>query len=176
MDTYFTVFERIAATLKWPRNVWPLLLQYKLVGIAQEVCSALTLEQSLDYGVIKNAVLRAYELVPEAYPQKFRNLVKIPSQTFIEFVRDKANLFDRWCAANKIDSLEQLKDLILLEEFKNCLSEKIVVYLNEQKVSSFSEAAVFSDEFVLTHREVFSPVKRNVPSRVGTSKDTAVVQ
>ncbi len=124
VDTYFTVFERIAATLNWPQNVWPLLLQCKLVGKAQEVCSALTLEQSLDYSVMKNAVLRAYELVPEAYRQKFRNLVKTPSQTFTEFARDKANLFDRWCAANKVDTLEQLKELILLEEFKNCLSEK----------------------------------------------------
>ncbi len=101
--------------------------------------------------------------------------MKTPSQRFTEFARDKANLFDRCCAADKIDTLEQLKELILLEEFKNCLSEKIVVYLNEQKVSSLSEAAVFSDEFVLTHRVVFSPVKHNVSSRVGTSKDAAVV-
>ncbi len=35
VDTYFTVFERIAATLKWPINIWPLLLQCKLVGKAQ---------------------------------------------------------------------------------------------------------------------------------------------
>jgi len=86
---------------------------------------------------MKNAVLRAYELVPEAYRQKFRSLVKTPRQTFVEF-------------ANKVDTFEQLKELILLEEFKNCLAEKIVVYLNEQKVSSLSDAAVFSDEFVLT--------------------------
>lgn len=65
VDTYFTVFERIAAMLKWPWNVWPLLLQCKLVGKAQEVCSVSTLEQSLDYDVMKSAVLRAYELVPE---------------------------------------------------------------------------------------------------------------
>lgn len=44
VDTYFNVFEHIAATLKWPRTVWPLLLQCKLIGKAQEVCSALTLE------------------------------------------------------------------------------------------------------------------------------------
>ncbi len=175
VDTYFTVFERIAATLKWPQNVWPLLLQCKLVGKAQEVCSALTLEQSLDYDAMKNAVLRAYELVPEAYRQKFRSLVKTPSKTFVEFARDKANLFDKWCAANKVDTFEQLKELILLEEFKNCLTEKIVVYLNEQKVSSLSEAAVFSDEFVLTHRVVFSPTKRNFPDRVRSSKDATVV-
>lgn len=150
-------------------------MQCKLVGKAQEVCSALTLEQSLDYDVMKNAVLRAYELVPEAYRQKFRSHVKTSSQTFVEFARDKANLFEKWCAANKVVTFEQLKELILLEEFKNCLPEKIVVYLNEQKVSSLSEAAVFSDEFVLTPRVVFSFSKRNFPDRTRSSKDTTAV-
>lgn len=46
--------------------MWTLLLQCKLVGKAQEVCATLTVEQSLDYNVIKAIVLRAYELVPEA--------------------------------------------------------------------------------------------------------------
>ncbi len=61
------------------------------MGKAQEVCSALTLEQSLDYDVMKSAVLRAYELVPEAYRQKFRKHVKTSSQTFGEFAREKTN-------------------------------------------------------------------------------------
>lgn len=176
VDTYFTVFERIAAALKWPQTIWPLLLQCKLVGKAQEVCSALTLEQSMNYEVMKNAVLRAYELVPEAYRQKFRNHVKTPSQTFVEFARDKANLFEKWCTANKVVTFEQLKELMLLEEFKNCLPEKIVIYLNEQKVSALSEAAVFADEFVLTHKVVFpSTIKRNISDRVRSSKDSPTV-
>ncbi|KAI2645228.1 Retrovirus-related Pol polyprotein [Labeo rohita] len=148
--------ERIATTLQWPRNIWPLLLQCKLLGKAQEVCSALTLEQSLDYDAIKAAVLRAYELVPEAYRQKFRRHVKIPSQTFVEFAREKTTLFEKWCNASKVTTFEQLKELILVEEFKNCISEKIVVYLNEQKVSSLADAAVFADKFVLTHKVAFS--------------------
>lgn len=176
VDTYFTVFERIAATLQWPRNVWPLLLQCKLVGKAQEVCSALTLEQSLDYDAMKNAVLRAYELVPEAYRQKCRNLVKSPGQTFVEFARDKVNLFEKWCTANKVTTLEQLREFILLEDFKNSLPEKIVIYLNEQKVSTLTGAAVFSDEFVLTHRVIFSsPTKRNSTVCARNSKDVVTV-
>ncbi|KAL0153990.1 hypothetical protein M9458_050705, partial [Cirrhinus mrigala] len=178
VDTYFTVFERIAATLKWPRNIWPLLLQCKLVGKAQEVCSALTIEQSLDYDSVKAAVLRAYELVPEAYRQKFRKHVKNPSQTFVEFAREKTTLFEKWCTASKITTLEQLKELILVEEFKNCISEKIVVYLNEQKASSLSEAAIFADEFVLTHKVAFTSPRssrRTVVERNYSSKATAAV-
>ena len=43
VDSYFNAFERIAATLKWPKNVWSLLLQCKLVGKAQEGCTSLSI-------------------------------------------------------------------------------------------------------------------------------------
>lgn len=73
VDTYFAAFELVAAAFCWSKEVWCLLLQCKLVGKAQEVCSALTLEESLQYDVVKTTVLHAYELVPEAYRQCFRN-------------------------------------------------------------------------------------------------------
>ncbi len=53
-------------------------------------------------------------------------------------------------------SFEQLKELILLEDFKNCVPENVVVHLNDQKIMTLSEAAVISDEFMLTHKTVFS--------------------
>lgn len=155
VDTYFNVFERVAASLHWPREVWPLLLQCKLVGKAQEVCSALSLEESLNYDVVKSAILAAYELVPEAYRQRFRNHKRTANQTFVEFAREKATLFDRWITASKVLDYNCLRELILLEEFKNGLPERMVVHLNEQKVSTLKEAAVIADEFVLTHKTVF---------------------
>ncbi len=72
-------------------------------------------------------MLRAYELVPEAYRQKFRRHVKNPSQTFVEFAREKTTLFESGVLLAD-HKFEQLKELILVEEFKNCVSEKIVVY------------------------------------------------
>lgn len=44
---------------------------------------------------------------------------------------------------------------MLLEEFKNCVSERAVVYLNEQKVTSLQQAAILADEYTLTHKLVF---------------------
>ena len=67
-------------------------------------------------------------------------------------------MFDRWCTATKTTDFSSLRELVLLEEFKNSVSERIVTYLNEQKVVSLSQAAVLADEFVLTHKpaHVFS--------------------
>ncbi len=93
--------------------------------------------ESLDYDTVKAAVLRAYELVPEAYRQKFRAWLKQAKQTNVEFAREKKNLFEKWCLASKVTTYEELQELILLEDFKTCVPENVVVYLNEQKVSSF---------------------------------------
>ncbi len=92
VDAYFIAFERIAAKLNWPRDMWALMLQCSLVGKAQEVCSALPIEDSLNYDVVKAAVLRVYELVPEAYRQKFRSYTKLTKQTVMGFARDKKNV------------------------------------------------------------------------------------
>lgn len=67
VDSYFIVFERIATAMSWPRSLCTLLLQCKLSGKTQKICSAFTLDKSLDYEVVKAAVLRADDRVPEAY-------------------------------------------------------------------------------------------------------------
>ncbi|XP_070404034.1 uncharacterized protein [Nothobranchius furzeri] len=153
VDSYFAAFERIATSLSWPQEVWTLLLQCKLTGKAQEVMSALSVHDFSDYDRVKEAVLQAYELVPEAYRQKFRSLRKRDEeQTYVEFSREKSILFDKWVMASKVISLTELRELVLLEEFKRCLPEKIVLYLNEQKAHTLSAAAVLADEFMLTHR------------------------
>ena len=51
----------------------------------RQIYSALPVEQSCQYQVVKEAVLKAYELVPEAYRQKFCTSVKEEKQTYVEF-------------------------------------------------------------------------------------------
>ncbi|KAK7878602.1 hypothetical protein WMY93_030438 [Mugilogobius chulae] len=156
VDKYFIMFERVAEALKWPKEVWTLLLQCALIGKAQEAYASLSAAESLDFDKVKCAILRAYELVPEAYRQKFRNLTKREGQTYVEFIREKEILFNRWCSSQNANDFAHLKQLILIEEFKNNLPRNVATYLNENKVSDVSQAAVLVDEYVLTHKSVFS--------------------
>ena len=55
VDKYFAHFEKVADSLNWPKESWVL-------------CS--------NYEPVKEAILKAYELVPEAYRQNFRNYLK----------------------------------------------------------------------------------------------------
>ncbi|XP_071061311.1 uncharacterized protein [Pseudochaenichthys georgianus] len=150
VEMFFGAFERIAAALRWPEDVWAILVQCK----AQEACSSLSVEDSLEYDKVKGAILRAYELVPEAYRQGFRGMKKAAGQTYVDFVREKKVLFDRWCRACTADDIASVCELMLLEEFKNCVPERTVVYLNEQRVTTLQQAATLADESALIHRSV----------------------
>ena len=156
IDKYFLHFEKVADSLKWPPDVWTLLLQSVLSGKAQEVYSSLSLEQSQQYQEVKSAILKAYELVPEAYRQKFRNTRKEDSQTFVEFAHDKEVLFERWCTSQNVkQNYENLRQLILLEEFKRCVHPDIRSHIDEQHVKDLHKAAELADDYSLTHKGSF---------------------
>ena len=101
VDKYFLHFEKVTENLKWPKEHWTLLLQSVVIGKAQEIYTQLSLEQSSNYDKVKELILKGYELVPEAYRQKFRDCRKEHDQTHVEFARPKEHLFDRWCSQRK---------------------------------------------------------------------------
>ena len=164
VDKYFLHFEKVAENLKWPKEHWTLLLQSVIIGKAREIYTQLTVQQSSSYDTVKELILKAYELVPEAYRQKFRNCKKENEQTHVEFARTKEQLFDRWCSSKKIGSdHEKLRQLMLVEEFKRCINSDIKSFLDEKQVETLEAAARLADDYALTHKVSF--INKSNPSR-----------
>lgn len=82
-------------------------------------------------------------------------------------------LFEKWCFATKTITFEELQDLVLLEDFKSCVPESLVVHLNEKRISKPSEAAILADKFILSHRTVFASVRTVNSSHVSESDGIA---
>ncbi|XP_069170124.1 trichoplein keratin filament-binding protein-like [Procambarus clarkii] len=141
--------------------------QSVLTGKAQIAYSTLSLDDSSDYDAVKKVVLMAYQLVPEAYRQKFRNLKKTSEHTFTEFANIKERLFQEWCASRKVKTKEQLEQRILLEDFKDCLSGDLKTYLEEQQVETLSAAATMAEEYILTQRSSTSWDRSSTRQRLG---------
>ena len=155
VDKYFLHFEKVAENLNWPKEHWTLLLQSVLIGKAREIYTQLGVEQSHHYETVKELILKGYELVPEAYRQKFRNCKKDSNQTHVEFARNKEQLFDRWCCSKKIDqNYDKLRQLVLVEEFKRCIQSDVKTFLDEKQVETL-EAARLADDYYLTHKVSF---------------------
>ena len=87
-----------------------------LTGTARKVFDSLSVEDSLDYDLVKDSILSASERIPEFYRQQFRGYRKQVNQTYVEFSREKEQFFDRWCHSEEINkSYDKLKQLLLLE-------------------------------------------------------------
>ena len=156
VDKYFLHFEKVAENLKWPKEHWTLLLQSVVIGKAREIYTQLSLEQSSDYDKVKELIPKAYELVPVAYRQKFRNCRKENDKTHVEFARTKEQLFDRWCSSKKIGSdYPKLRQLMPVEEFKRCINSDVKSFLDEKEVEILEKAARLADDYTLTHKVSF---------------------
>ena len=104
----------------------------------------------------RELILKGYELVPEAYCQKFRSFEKLGCQTYLEFARSKEQLFDRWCHSQKVDKYhDKLRQLILIGEFERCIHSDVRTFIDEQKVETLEDTAWFAEECSLSHKVTF---------------------
>ena len=143
-----------ALNLGWRRGCWSVLLQTVLTGKAQRAYANLFTENCADYDLVKAAILKSFELVPEAYRQRFRTQRKKENQSYVEFLREKENTLDKWCDSKRIDGdAEKLRQLILAEEFLNCVPEEVRGHLRERKTDVSYEMAALADEYTLTYRK-----------------------
>ncbi|XP_076047310.1 zinc finger protein with KRAB and SCAN domains 1-like [Oratosquilla oratoria] len=100
--------------------------------------------------MVKTAILRACELVPELYRIKFRNLRKQPNISHVEFSGEKRLLWDQWLRSHKVNKdFDRLAELLLVEEYLRSIPKEVSLYLQEKEVTKLEEAAVLADKYEL---------------------------
>ncbi|XP_072180884.1 uncharacterized protein [Diadema setosum] len=116
--------------------------------------------------------MNAYALVPEAYRQKFRNSRKLESQSFREFAKVKEIAFTRWLQSVGVATVEDLRELVLLEEFKSSLPQEVRSHIEERKVKTLSVASTMADEYTLSrsHGNRYVGSKYAAPNRLSVGK------
>ncbi|XP_068204868.1 uncharacterized protein [Palaemon carinicauda] len=149
-ENFFSIFENTAASLKWPKTEWVLLIRTSFKGKAASICAQMITERN--YEILKKAVLDAYSITPEGYRQNFRNSNKGIGQTFLEFFTLKVKLFEKWIDKENVTSFEKLKELIVLEEFLQKIPANISMYIKERQEKDPKKAAILADEYFLIHK------------------------
>ena len=114
--TFFELFEHIAEGRNWPDRDRVDMLRSIFTGKAQEAYSSLSREDSCHYDKVKEAVLQAYELIPEAYRQRFRTIRKTEKQTWAEHGRDLTRAFNRWYSSLEITNFAEMCELMRVEQ------------------------------------------------------------
>jgi len=70
MDAFLHRFEIYAETQCWTRDQWAVYLSALLKGKALEVYSRLPIKDAQDYEVLKDALLKRFNLTEEGFKQK----------------------------------------------------------------------------------------------------------
>lgn len=173
VDKYFLHFEKVAENLKWPKEFWTMILQSGLVGKARAIFTELSVEQAANYDFVKSVILKGYELIPEAYRQKFRDCFKHKDQTYMEFARTKEQYLDRWLLSKRVDQdYDRFRQLILIEEFKRCIPNDVKTFIEDKGVETIETAATVADEFSLTHKSTPSFNQSNKFNTYRSSSNT----
>ena len=162
---WFLRFEKKAREYNWPRERWVGLVANVLKGKALEAYDAMTIEELEDYDYVKERILKAYELRPEAYRLLFRGAKKRPNETHVEYARYLRDTFSKWLSSEKVETLEDMRQLMLLEHFINNTERDLGIKLREKRLKTVAEAAVWADDRVLAVRGAERRSGLSVPAR-----------
>ena len=153
IEDYLVAFERTAELNKWPQDQLCCVLQSQMTGKGLKIFSELTLEQAQNYQCVKKAILDCYQLTPQAYRSKFRQLEKSSSETYSDFAFTLKNSFKRWLEGEHVyDNLEGIRQTFLLEQFSEKIPSDIKLWLIDQKPTTLTKAAQLADHFVAVRR------------------------
>ena len=151
IEVFLMTFEKLAIANKWDKAIWAPRLAAVLTGKAQEAYSRLSLEDSQDYETIKVAILKKYELSAETYQRKFITCKKMSGDSHREWATRLRLLLDRWLEGEKVNTLEDLKNVIVTEQFIEMASRELQVWLREKSYKSVIEMADDADMFAQAH-------------------------
>lgn len=159
---FFRRFERMANAKQWPEQDWAHLITPVLKGKALKVYDSLEDDECFDYSILKSAVLRAYELRPETYRQRFRYCNKQPNTTYLDFRREILNNLEMWMQSENVNGdFRKLKELVALECFMSRVGTELRSYLLDKDVKTTFDAATFADDYAARHRSYSSKPKSN---------------
>ncbi|KAK3886517.1 hypothetical protein Pcinc_009387 [Petrolisthes cinctipes] len=176
VEDFFTMFEEVAGGMKWPVVQWPFLLQSTLTGKARNTYISVTDDTRQDYYRLKKAILDTYQLRPEAYRQKFRKTSKKSDQSRVDILYQTIKAFQLWMKSQAVESVEDLTEVIVLENFLNNIEPWVANYLRNKKVDKCNEAATRADDFVLNKKLIKYNSFQGKPRNSGVKPDVNIDQ
>ena len=178
MDSYLTRFESYVLSNKWDPSMWASYLSALLKGRALEVFVRLSRDDQSDYGQIKEALLTNFDLTERSFRKKFRDCRPEKAETFRQFSGRLASYLDKWLGLAKVEkTYEAVCDFLARDQFLDCCSHELYLYLKPKTFKALGELAHEADLFADArggvpgcvakgHRETKSQVPHNYGNQV----------
>ena len=169
MDSYLARFEKYANANKWQKDRWALNLSALLRGKALEVYDRLSDEDASNWDVLKEALLKNFDLTEVGFRRKFKSSRPEVSETFLQFESRIRSYLEKWISLGKVEQTYQgLIDFLVRDQLLECCSKDLYTYLKPRETKSAREMAVDADRYaearggvrlVIKHEKSFSDQK-----------------
>ena len=167
IEAYLVTFERAMAASEIPEGRWPYILAPLLTGKAQQAYASIQTYLADDYSEVKSAILKRYGVNIEAYRQRFRAATRGKDETNFDLVMRLEDLAGKWLV--KCETMEEIKELIVVEQFLETLPQHLRIWLKEKKPKSAVEAGTLADEYVKARKGTYSGKSHGFGSLGGTT-------
>ena len=149
VDAYLVNFEKACQDFDIPKNQWLSRLRPQVCGKLQEVLNSLPVEVSADYDAAKVMILKRFSKTPEDCRRQFRSVRPLPSESYVDFMFRIQKLAKNWWEGKKIDSRQELEEVILTEQFLECLPVAVRLFLLDKGDQPLRHLAELADDYCL---------------------------
>ena len=128
-----------------------MLVQLKFRGKAREAYVNLNDEEMKDYEAVKKAVLRSTLLSPDVYREGFCGVKRQSGLTYLEMACDCGLKFDQWMKSENVETIEEMRNVVLMEHFMDQVSPAIKYELISLGVRDIMEARRRAGNYCQAH-------------------------
>ena len=146
IEHFLATFERVAATCRWPESTWAIRLIPLLTGKARSAFVSMEMAETGDYALVKEAILKKFNISPETYRLKFRTAEILPDETPKELYVRLKELFIKWVRPEK-HSVQEITEIIILEQYMDMLGTEMAIWIREHDPKTAEEAARWAEVF-----------------------------
>ena len=152
IEIYFEGFERWATVQKINKKDWHAHIQPLLTGKALEAFLRLPTNESTDYDLIKSTIMKRFNISPEEHRKMFRSSRKADNESHVEWLNRLANELERWIRSREINEIQEIKNLIIEEQFMRNVKVRIRTFLEENGLMEALKMGYAADRYEHAHR------------------------
>ncbi|GFX56827.1 retrovirus-related Pol polyprotein from transposon 17.6 [Trichonephila clavipes] len=149
ISLFLELFERQAKVLQLPKDPWVTYLIGVLPVEINNIIAREPEEQASDYEHIKEVLLKRFKLSAEKFRQLLIKTQKNSEATWYDFHHELKTFLDGWLNGLKIETLEQINDLMLVDQIKRCASNEFKEHFLDEwaTITSPKKLVVKIEEF-----------------------------
>ena len=148
IDSYLQRVERFAMSNGWPHPKWATALSALLTVKALVVYSSMRDAAALNFVLLKEALLKHYDLTTDGYCNKFRKCCLELYENPEQFITPLKIYLDKWILLSHTASTSNgIKDLFIREQFISACPRDLAAHCREREIPNLKELAQLAERF-----------------------------